>query len=150
MTDILTLVLISIPSAIITDDSHLSTSSDPPPSYTTYPEDDRDRVVSPYSDSSSNSSCALLPLSPGPKTPLDKDSSAQSTPRSTPVHIDFINHPSDIEMRHDEIPIHDERANTSNIQNERDTFLFLFCSFFSHVRPLTGESSLSLLMAIRI
>ena|ERR1700761_1559438 len=53
MTDTLILVLISIPSALVTVDSHLSTSSDPPPSYTTYPEDDRDRVVSPYSDSSS-------------------------------------------------------------------------------------------------
>src|ERR1700760_1799485 len=119
---------ISIPSMPVTVDSNLSTSSNPPPSYTTYPEDDRDRVVSPYPDSSSNSSCELLPLSPGPKTPPDKDSSAQSTPRSTPVHIDFITPPADIEMRHDEIPIHDERANTSNIQNEQDPFLF-FRSF---------------------
>src|ERR1700761_8219455 len=82
---------ISIPSAPITVNSHLSTSSDPPPSYTTYPEDDRDRVVSPYSDSSSNSSHESSPPSPGPKTPPDKDSSAPSTPGGTPVHIDFIN-----------------------------------------------------------
>ena len=57
MTDILILVLISISSALVTVDSHLSTSNDPQPSYTTYPEDDISGVVSPYSDSSSNSSC---------------------------------------------------------------------------------------------
>ena len=108
MTDILTLVLILIPSAIITDDSHLSTSSDPPPSYTTYPEDDRDRVVSPYSDSSSNSSCTLSPPSPGPKLHLTK---TRVRRRGNPVHIDFIN-PSDIEMKHDEICIHRKRECT--------------------------------------
>src|ERR1700760_527482 len=97
---------ISIPSAPVTVDSNLSTSSDPPPSYTTYPEDDRDRVVSPYSDSSSNSSHKSSPPSPGPKTPSDEDSSAPSTPGGKPVHIDFIN-PSDIKMKHDEICIHD-------------------------------------------
>src|ERR1700761_4312890 len=91
MTDTLILVLISIPSALITVDSHLSTSSDPPPSYTICPEDDRDRVVSPYLDSSSNSSRESSPPSPGPKTPPDEDSSAPSTPGGTPVHIDFIN-----------------------------------------------------------
>jgi len=37
---------ISIPSTPATVDSHLSASSDPPPSYTTYPEYGRDRVVS--------------------------------------------------------------------------------------------------------
>src|ERR1700761_5901516 len=40
MTDIFILVLISISSALVTVDSHLSTSNDPSPSYTTYPEDD--------------------------------------------------------------------------------------------------------------
>ena len=45
---------ISIPSAPVAVDSHLSASSNPSPSYTTYPEDDR--VVSPHSDSSSESS----------------------------------------------------------------------------------------------
>src|ERR1700761_7430492 len=52
---------ILIPSTPDTVDSHLSTSSDPPPSYTTYPEDERDRVVSPYLGSSSNSSRELSP-----------------------------------------------------------------------------------------
>ena len=103
-------MLISIPSAPVTVDSHLSTSSDPPPSYTTYPEEDRYRVVSPYSDSSSNSSHELLPPSPGPKTP-PKDSSVPSTPGGNPVHIDFIN-PSDIKMKHDEICIHCEHERT--------------------------------------
>src|ERR1700761_8950848 len=56
MTDIFILVLISISSALVTVDSHLSTSDDPSPSYTTYPEDDIGGVVSPYLDSSSNSS----------------------------------------------------------------------------------------------
>src|SRR6201996_348125 len=106
MTDILTLVLISIPSVIITDDSHLSTSSDPPPSYTTYPEDDRDRAVSPYSDSLSNSSCASSPPSPGPKLHPMK---TQVCRRGKPVHIDFIN-PSDITMKYNEICIHYERT----------------------------------------
>src|SRR6201996_136320 len=69
---------ISIPSRPVTVDSHLSTLSNPPPSYTTYPEDDRDRVVSPYLDSSSNSSRESSPPSPGPKTPPDKDLSAPS------------------------------------------------------------------------
>src|ERR1700761_8727631 len=45
---------ISIPSAPVAVDSHLPTSSDPPPSYTTYLEDNR--LVSPRSDSSSESS----------------------------------------------------------------------------------------------
>ena len=82
---------ISIPSAPVTIDSHLSTSSNPPPSYTTYPEDERDRVVSPYLGSSSNSSRELSPPSPGPKTPPHEDSSAPSTPGGTPIHIDCIN-----------------------------------------------------------
>ena len=43
---------ISIPSAPVTVDSHLSTSSDPPLSFTTYPEEDR--VMSPYLVSSFN------------------------------------------------------------------------------------------------
>src|ERR1700761_344602 len=46
---------ISIPSVPVTGDSHLSTSSDPPSSYTTHPEDDRCRVVAPYLDSSNSS-----------------------------------------------------------------------------------------------
>src|SRR6201996_4652620 len=98
---------ISIPSVPVTVDSHLSTSSDPPPSYTTYPKDDRDRLVSPYSDSSSNSSRKLSPPSPGPKTPPKEDSSALSTPGGKLVHIDFIN-PSDTKMKHNEICIHDD------------------------------------------
>src|ERR1700761_5188254 len=104
-------MLISIPSAPVTVNSHLSTLSDPPPSYTTYHEEDRDRVVSPYSDSSSNSSRGSSPPLPGPKTPPKEDLSAPSTPGGNPVHIDFIN-PSDIKMKHDEIPIHDERKRT--------------------------------------
>src|ERR1700761_1822584 len=56
---------ISIPSAPVTVDSHLSTSSDPPLSYTTYPEEDR--VMSPYLVPSFNPSCESLPLSPGPE-----------------------------------------------------------------------------------
>src|ERR1700760_2274074 len=77
-TNLLILALVSLPSAPVTDDSHLSTLSDPPPSYTTYPQDDRDRVVSPYLDSSSNSSRVSSPLSPGPKAPPNEDSSALS------------------------------------------------------------------------
>src|ERR1700761_6766751 len=126
---------ISIPSAPVAVDSHLSTSSDPSPSYTTYPEDDR--VVSPYSDSSSNSSRESSPPSPGPKTPPDEDSSAPSTPGGKPVHIDFINPSSDIKMKHDEIRIHDERergvglvVSVGNIQNGADTFNSIFISFF--------------------
>ena len=75
------------------------------------PKDDRDRVVSPYSNSSSNSSRESSPPSPGPKTPPDEDSSAQSTLGGKPIYIDFIN-PSDIKMKHDEIHIHDERKHT--------------------------------------
>src|ERR1700761_292751 len=77
-TNLLILALMSLPSTPVADASHLSTSSDPPPFYTTYPEDDRDRVVSLYSDSSSNFSREPLPPSPGPKTPPDEDSSAPS------------------------------------------------------------------------
>src|SRR6201996_6900248 len=102
---------ISTPSAPVTVDSHLSNSSDPPPSCTTYPEDDRDRVVSPYLDSSSNSSRELSPPSPGPKTPPDEDSSALSTPGGKPVHFDPID-PLDIEMKHNGIRIHYERECT--------------------------------------
>jgi hypothetical protein len=131
---------ISFTSASVTVDSHLSTSSDPPPSYTTYPEEYR--VVSPYSDSLSNSSRESSPLSLGPKTPHDEDSSARLTPEGKPVHIDFINTLSDIKMKHDEIHIHDERERTwgwargvgGNIQNERTpSSLFLFRS--SVARP---------------
>src|SRR6201996_3899457 len=111
ITNLLILALLSLPSVPATDDSHLSTLSDPPPSYTTYPEDDRDRVVSPYLNSSSNSSRESLPPSPGPKTPPDEDSSARSTLGGKPVYIDFIN-PSDIKMKHDEIRIHDECERT--------------------------------------
>src|ERR1700761_235878 len=78
MTDIFILVLISISSALVTVDSHLSTSNDLSPSYTTYPEDDIGGVVSPYSDSSSNSSRESSPPSPGPKTPPNEDLSAPS------------------------------------------------------------------------
>ena len=132
---------ISIPSAPVTVDSHLSTSSDPPPSYTTYPEDDRDRVVSHYSDSSSNSSCDSLPPSLGPKTPPNEDLSAPLTPGGKPVHIDFINHPSDVETRHDEIRIHDECENTSNIGISSRYFYFILLLL---IRPLNGEYSLYL------
>ena len=38
---------VSTPSTPVTVDSHLSTSSDSPPSYTTYPKDDRDSFISP-------------------------------------------------------------------------------------------------------
>ena len=102
---------ILIPSAPVTVDCHLSTSSDPSPSYATYPEEDRDGVVSPYSDSSSNSSRKLSPPSPGPKIPPDKDSSAPSTPGGKPIHIDFTN-PSDIKMEHGETCIHAECEHT--------------------------------------
>ena len=101
---------ISIPSAPVTVDSHLSTSSDPPLSYTAYPEEDR--VVSPYSDSSPNSSCESSPPSPAPKTPPDEESRTLSTLGGKPVHIDFINPPSDIKMKHDKIRIHDARECT--------------------------------------
>src|ERR1700761_4525479 len=37
---------ILIPSTLVTVDSHLSTLNNPPPSYTTYPQDDGGRVVS--------------------------------------------------------------------------------------------------------
>src|ERR1700761_483545 len=49
-TNILILVLMLLHSAPITVNSPISTSSDPPPSYTTYSEDDRDKVFSPHSD----------------------------------------------------------------------------------------------------
>ena len=70
-----------------------------PPSYTTYPKEGR--VVSPYSDFSSYSSHKSSPQSPGPKTPPDEDSRAPSTLGGKPVHIDFINRPLDIKMKHD-------------------------------------------------
>src|SRR6201996_1335321 len=140
---------ISIPSALVPVNSHLSTSSDPPPFYTTYPEEDRDRVVSPYSDSSSNSSHESSPPSPGPKTPPEEDSSAPSTPGGKPVHIDFIN-PSDIKMTHDEICIHDERecgvrlvVSVGDIQIEQTSSRYFYFVLLSRVRPLTGESSLT-------
>src|ERR1700761_3240145 len=140
---------ILIPSTPVTVDSHLSTSSDPTPSYTIYPEEDRDRVVSPYSDSASNSSRKLLPPSPGLKTPPEEDSSAPSTPGGKPVHIDFIN-PSDIKMTHDEICIHDECecgvrlvVSVGNIQNERTSSRYFYFVLLLRVRPLTGESSLT-------
>ena len=50
---------ISIPSAPGPIDSHISTSTSPSPSHSTYP-DDEDGVVSPYSDLSSNSSAAAV------------------------------------------------------------------------------------------
>src|SRR6201996_1973441 len=139
---------ISIPSAPITVDSHLSTSSDPPPSYTTYPEDNGDRVVSPYLDSSSNSSHKSSPPSPGPKTPPEEYSSAPSTPGGKLMHIDFIN-PLDIKMKCDEICIHDEckcgvqlMVSVDN-ENERTTSHYCYFVLLLHVRPLTGESSLT-------
>ena len=101
---------ILIPSAPVTDNSHLSTSSNPPSSYTTYPEDDRGRVVAPYSDSS-NSSRKSSPLSSGPKTPPDEDSSVPSAREGKPDHIDFID-PSDIKIEHVEIRIHREHERT--------------------------------------
>ena len=106
----LTPMPILIPSTPVTDDSHLSTLSDPPSSYTTYLEDDRGRVVEPYLDSS-NSSCESSPLSSGPKTPPDKDSSVPLAPEGKPNHIDFIN-PLDIKIEHDEICIHCECERT--------------------------------------
>src|ERR1700761_2641256 len=74
---------IPVPSAAVTVDSHLPTSNNPPPSYTTYPEDDL--VVSSYSDSCSNSSRELSPPSPSPKAP-PKDSSAPSIPGGKILH----------------------------------------------------------------
>src|ERR1700761_8245442 len=112
MTDILILVLILISSTLVTVDSHLSTSNNPPLSYTTYPQGDRGRVVSSYSNSSSNSSPKSSPPSPGPKIPPDKDSSAPLTPIDMPVHINFINPLLDIKMKHSEIHIQDERERT--------------------------------------
>src|ERR1700760_435152 len=50
---------ILIPSTPGPIDSHISTSTSPSPSHSTYP-DDEDGVVSPYSDSSSNSSAAAV------------------------------------------------------------------------------------------
>src|ERR1700761_3480922 len=79
----LTPILISIPSAV-TVDSHLPTSNNPPPSYTTYLEDDI--VVSSYSDYSSNSSRELLPLSPSPKTPPRRVKCAVDTRRQDSPH----------------------------------------------------------------
>src|ERR1700761_8596902 len=64
------------------------------PHYSTlHPEDNRGSVVSPYSDSSSNSSRESSPPSPGRKTPPDEYSSALSTPQGKMVYIDFINAP---------------------------------------------------------
>src|ERR1700761_1691592 len=115
---------ILIPSMLVTVDSHVSTSSDSPPSYATYPEEGR--VVSSYSDWSSYSSRESSPPSPGPKTLLDKDLCAPSTLGGKPIHIDFIDRRSDIIMKHDKILI--------NVQNEQDTFTpFLFRS--SSIRP---------------
>src|ERR1700761_3958131 len=82
------------------------------PHYSTlHPEDNRGSIVSPYSDSSSNSSHESSPPSPGRKTPPNEDSSAPSTQGGKPVHIDFIN-PSYIKMKHDEIRIHDKHERT--------------------------------------
>ena len=101
---------ISIPSVPTTVDSHFSTSNDPPPSYA-YPEDDRERVVSPYLDSSSNSSGESSPPSPCLKTPSKNGSSALSALGGKTVHFDPID-PLDIEMKHDGIRIHYERECT--------------------------------------
>src|ERR1700761_4495401 len=120
---------ISMPSAPITVDSHLSTSSDPPPPYTTYPEYNKDIVISLQSDSSSKSSresSAPSAPSPGPNTPPDNNSSAPSTPGGKPIHINFTN-PSDIKIMHDETRTHAERkctwcwlvASVGNILNKR-------------------------------
>ena len=89
---------ILIPSVLVTVNSHFSTLSDPPLSYTTYPEEGR--VASSHSDWSSYSSCESSPPSPGPKTPPDEDSCAASTLGGEPIHIDFINLRSDIIMMH--------------------------------------------------
>ena len=101
---------ILIPSAPVVVNSQLSTSNNPPLPYTTCPENDR--VVSPYSDSSSNSSCESSPSSPSPKTPPDKDFNAPSISGGEPVHINFINPSLDIKMKQDEIRIHAERECT--------------------------------------
>src|SRR6201996_6846543 len=103
---------ILMPSMPVTVDSHLSTLSDPLPPYTTYPEYNKDRVISLQLDSSSKSSCkssALSVPSPGPNTPPDNNSSAPSTPGGRPVHIDFTN-PSDIKITHNETCTHAECA----------------------------------------
>ena len=75
---------ILIPSAAVTVDSHLPTSNNPPPSYTTYPEDDL--VVSSYSDSCSNSSRESSPPSPSPKAPPRRFECAVNTGRQDSPH----------------------------------------------------------------
>src|ERR1700761_494275 len=99
----------------------------------------RDRVVSPYLDSSSNSSHKSSPLSPRPKTPPEEDSSVPLTPGGKPMHIDFIN-PSDIKMKHDEICIHDKHecevwlmVSVGNIQNEQTSSRDFYFVLLSHI-----------------
>src|ERR1700761_7639763 len=75
---------ISIPSTPVTVDSHLPTLNNPPPSYTTYPEDDI--IVSSYLDSSSNSSGKSSPLAPSPKTPPQRFECTVDTRRQDSLH----------------------------------------------------------------
>jgi hypothetical protein len=69
---------------------------DPPPSYTTYP----DEMVSPYSDSSSSSSSAASSREPSPcvQTPPDDGIGSPSALPGKPVHIDFAGHNASVQI----------------------------------------------------
>src|ERR1700761_989342 len=83
-TNLLILALVSLPSAPVTDDSHLSTSSDPPPSYTALASRCHPHLVPKLHPTKTRVRC-----------------------RGKPVHIDFID-PSHITMKHNEVCIHRE------------------------------------------
>ena len=140
---------------LLTVDSHFSTSSDPPPSYTTYPEEGG--VVSSYSNWLSYSSRELLPPSPSPKTLPDKDSHAPSTLGGKPVHIDFIDRRSDIIMKHDKVLMHNVHRCTWRFGSWCQLVMFkmsrtpsrhFYFVLLPYVQPLTGESSFFLFVTI--